>query len=72
MFKVTYKAGWSHSYVTLGIYETRADAIASIRANLKGSKPKVWNIKIEPCGRPILRNARMDESHNGTLEIELR
>jgi len=47
MFKVTYKAGWSHTYVLLGIYPTREAAVAAVRANLKGSKPKVWGIKLE-------------------------
>jgi hypothetical protein len=51
MFQVTYKAGWSPVYVILGVYETREAAREAIKTHLKGSKPKVWDIKIESVGR---------------------
>jgi hypothetical protein len=48
MFQVTYKAGWSQVYVALGTYETREEARQAIRTHLRGSRPKVWSIRVKP------------------------
>jgi hypothetical protein len=47
--KVLVKRGWDKDHKDHGTFPTRQHALDYIKTKLKGTKPKIWSIRIEPA-----------------------